>query len=230
LVKARVLVKGNVRDVGYRTFAKLYANRLGIKGLVKNIDGGAVELFLDGPKGSIKKFLQKANVKGNPEDPLSLFVKNIEIYWEGMDGFKSAWKNYNSFEVDYGTDKIGVVELETLESLEASKLQFSRMSQIFNENFSGLRNDTKEMYKGFITMKDEVKGMRNDFGGMRGDVVAVKDEVKGMRDDMNKNFVEMAERYDVISEELLRTRGELTRAVDTLVQFVKTFTKEQTEK
>jgi hypothetical protein len=40
---------------------------------------------------------------------------------------------------------------------------------------------------------------------------------------MNQNFKEMAERYDAISAELLRTRKELEKAVDALVKVVQKF-------
>jgi len=42
-----------------------------------------------------------------------------------------------------------------------------------------------------------------------------------MHDDVRVSFEEMARRYDTISSELIRTREELTRAVNTLVEMVK---------
>jgi hypothetical protein len=49
-----------------------------------------------------------------------------------------------------------------------------------------------------------------------------------MHKDMNQNFKEMAERYDVISAELLRTREELERAVDNLVKVIQKFLEKPT--
>jgi hypothetical protein len=45
---------------------------------------------------------------------------------------------------------------------------------------------------------------------------------------MNQNFKEMAERYDAISTELLRTREELKIAVDNLVKVVQKFLEKPT--
>jgi hypothetical protein len=49
-----------------------------------------------------------------------------------------------------------------------------------------------------------------------------------MHRDMNQDFKEMAERYDVISAELLRTREELEKAVDALVKVVQKFLEKTT--
>lgn len=65
---------------------------------------------------------------------------------------------------------------------------------------------------------------------------ATKKEIGEMRTDMNRNFDEMAKRYDSISTalneavntmkvELLKTREELTRAVDNLSRLVQEFIK-----
>jgi hypothetical protein len=51
----------------------------------------------------------------------------------------------------------------------------------------------------------------------------LKGSIESMHQDMNLNFKEMAERYDVISAELLRTREELKIAVDNLVRVVQKF-------
>lgn len=262
MVKARLIVKGNVQGVGYRTLVKLFARRLGIKGLIRNLDDGSVEVFVEGSKLAIKKFLKRIEVKGKPEDPLSLHVGGIDAYWEGQPGYEQAWKEYSGFELDYGVKELSPAERETLESLEWSKLHFVGMSNVFREELGGvkgeiggMRGDIKEMHgeirgmRGEIgemrgdmkamrgDMKEvrlEVKGMRKDvrdmhagINHMRGDIRDVHSEIKGMRTDVNKSFQEMAKRYDAISSELVRTREELTRAVNGLLKLIEEFIHER---
>lgn len=248
MVKARLIVKGNVQGVGYRTLVKLFARRLGIEGLIRNLDDGSVEVFVEGSKLAIKKFLKRIEVKGRPEDPLSLHVDGIDVNWEGQPGYEEAWKKYSGFELDYGVKELSPAERETLESLEWSKLHFVGMSNVFREELGGvkgeiggMRIDMKEIHGGIRGMRGdikevhlEVKGMRKDvrdmhagINHMRGDIRDVHSEIKGMRTDMNKSFQEMAKRYDAISSELVRTREELTRAVNGLLKLIEEFIHER---
>lgn len=68
------------------------------------------------------------------------------------------------------------------------------------------RQDIESMHEG-------MKNMHQDLNG----------SIQSMHQDMNQNFKEMAERYDVISAELLKTREELQRAVDNLVKVIRKF-------
>lgn len=242
MVKARLIVKGNVQGVGYRTLVKLFARRLGISGLVRNLDDGSVETFVDGSKLAIRRFLEGIDVKGKPEDPLSLHVEGIDVYWEGKSGYMDAWKSYSGFELDYGVDGLSPAERETLESLEWSKLHFTGMSNVLREELGGvkseiggvkgeigkMRGDLKEMHR---DLKEDTTGTKGAIGEMHKDlrdgIVGVRSEIKDMHVDMGKSFEEMAKRYDVISAELVRTREELTRAVDALLKLIEKFIHER---
>ena len=229
LVKARLIVKGNVQGVGYRVLVKLFARRLRVSGLVRNLDDGSVEVFVDGSGQGIRSLLEAMEVKGRPEDPLSLHVDGVDVYWEGEPGYTEAWRGYSGFELDYGVEGLSPAEEETLESLEWSKLHFTGMSRAFREELGGVRvelretrGDVQEMHK---DLKEETTGIRGAISGMHEDLkegmMGVHSEVRDMHLDMSKSFEEMAKRYDAISSELVRTREELTRAVDTLVEVVR---------
>jgi len=73
---------------------------------------------------------------------------------------------------------------------------------------------------------------------MREGFQTVGNKIGSMHEDMNRNFEEMSERYDAISdnlsqavkmiqEESTKTRIELTRAVDNLSKLVEEFLKER---
>ena len=197
LVKARLIIKGNVHGVGFRVWAGLFARRLGVGGLVRNLPDGSVESFVDGSKQAVEEFVRRISVKGVSDDPLSLHVEEVEVFWEGDPGYKPPWKRYEGFEIDYGAGELRAVDKEMFDSLEWSKLHFAGMSRVFREEFGGLKKEVK----------------------------AVGSEVHNLRDNVDTSFEEMAKRYDAISSELIRTREELTRAVNTLVELVKKFGK-----
>lgn len=54
----RILVSGRVQGVGYRYFARRSAVSLGIRGFVRNLDDGRVEVVAMGPDRSVQEFIQ----------------------------------------------------------------------------------------------------------------------------------------------------------------------------
>ena len=59
------IIKGRVQGVGFRYFVKKRANELGIKGSVKNLINGDVEVYAQGSKDMIiifKEYLSKGPV------------------------------------------------------------------------------------------------------------------------------------------------------------------------
>lgn len=228
MVKARLIVTGNVQGVGFRVWVKLFAIRLGIKGLVRNLEDGSFECFLEGSRQAVEELVKRVSVQGVPDDPLSLHVEDIEVYWEGERGYKPSWRGYEGFEIDYGAEELRTAEKEMLENLEWGKLQFAGMNRTFKEELGGLKGEVQGMNR---TVKEEFAGMNNVFrdglGELKGEVQGVRSEIHDMHGDMNVSFEEMARRYDVISSELVRTREELTRAVNTLVELVGKFMKER---
>ncbi|MEJ2542692.1 MAG: acylphosphatase [Calditrichaceae bacterium] len=53
----KIIIQGRVQGVGYRWFTMQVAQKLGIKGYVKNIMDGSVEVFAQGDETSIQEFL-----------------------------------------------------------------------------------------------------------------------------------------------------------------------------
>jgi len=254
LAKAVVTVRGNVQGVGFRVWVKLFAGRFGIKGLVRNLEDGSIECFLEGSREALGEFVERVSVKGVPDDPLSMHVGKLEVFWEGESGYESAWREYKGFEIDYGTDELKAVDKEMLESLEWSKLHFAGMSGVFREEFAGMNKVFREEFSGMNkvfreefagmnkvftdqfgsmnkVLREEIGGLKSEFKETRedfkGGTVGIREEIREMHFDMNSSFQEMAKRYDSISSELIRTRAELTRAVDKLAELVEKFVKER---
>ena len=53
----RAVITGLVQGVGFRPFVSRLARELGLRGYVRNIGGGEVELWIEGPEESINEFL-----------------------------------------------------------------------------------------------------------------------------------------------------------------------------
>lgn len=81
-ISRKFILKGRVQGVGFRFFATKSANALGIKGTVKNLTNGNVEIFAKGEESKIEQFKAKL-IKGNSfsrvEDIEEYDVSNDEI-------------------------------------------------------------------------------------------------------------------------------------------------------
>lgn len=89
-VRARIRVSGRVQGVGYRAFAARAADRRGLRGGVRNLDDGRVELDVEGNRGEIEALLLDLK-KGPP----AAHVTEIVTEWGAATG------RFTSFSVWY---------------------------------------------------------------------------------------------------------------------------------
>jgi acylphosphatase len=139
VIKARMLVEGVLQGVGYRAIVKQAARFLGVKGLIRNLDDGRVEIFCEGSKTSLEKFRKLIEIKGKPDDIMSINVTKIEFFEEDEKGYSPAWKPYRGFEIDYDVEKLSPFEESSLEYHEYEKLYFSS----FRNELKSFREETK---------------------------------------------------------------------------------------
>lgn len=80
----RLYIGGVVQGVFYRAFIKENAERYDVKGFVRNLEDGRVEIFIEGNPDNVNKMIELAK-KG----PKHSQIKNIEIREERFQDFKS---------------------------------------------------------------------------------------------------------------------------------------------
>jgi acylphosphatase len=76
-VRAHVFVSGRVQGVFYREAARNMAQRLDVKGWVRNLPDGRVEAIFEGEENKVEEIIKWAK-KG----PIIAKVKNVEVLWE----------------------------------------------------------------------------------------------------------------------------------------------------
>jgi acylphosphatase len=82
-MKADVVVQGVVQGVGYRFFVLNQARLYDVKGYVKNMPDGTVQVVAEGKKGMVKDFVERLRI-----GPLSAHVTGIDVKWhEKNSGF-----------------------------------------------------------------------------------------------------------------------------------------------
>jgi acylphosphatase len=58
MIRARLLISGLVTGVGFRSYARNNARSLGLKGYVKNLKSGRVEVVVEGYEKEINKLIE----------------------------------------------------------------------------------------------------------------------------------------------------------------------------
>jgi acylphosphatase len=79
-MKADVVVQGVVQGVGYRFFVLNQARLYDVKGYVKNMPDGTVQVVAEGKKGMVKDFVERLRI-----GPLSAHVTGVDVKWHEKD-------------------------------------------------------------------------------------------------------------------------------------------------
>jgi len=90
LVSVRVAVYGLVQGVFFRTFVEEYAQQLGLKGYVRNLPSGDVEVVAEGERESVEKLVEYLKM-----GPPAARVGRVETIWSEYTG------NFSDFRVRY---------------------------------------------------------------------------------------------------------------------------------
>ncbi len=80
-VRAHVFLAGRVQGVAYRFFAEKYANLLNVKGWVRNLYDGRVEVLAEGDRENVDQFLERLK-----QGPRMALVENVDLTWENYSG------------------------------------------------------------------------------------------------------------------------------------------------
>jgi len=79
--KAHLFIEGRVQGVFYRAFTRNFAEKLGLKGWVRNLYDGRVEAVFEGNRDLIEQAIQECR-KG----PRGSAVAHIDVGWEEPSG------------------------------------------------------------------------------------------------------------------------------------------------
>ncbi len=117
----RLIVEGNVVDVGFRVLVKRIARILKIRGYVRNLDD-SVEIFCETNTTTLGEFIKRiSGYKADLEkDPFGVYVEKIHTYSGGDEEYRSPAKELGKFEVLRDKEvRSGDYSLEILDTLEA---------------------------------------------------------------------------------------------------------------
>jgi len=218
-MKVRLVIEGNVQGAGYRAMVKNVARRLRIKGSVRNLDDGDVEVFCECDENTLNKFIKTIDRKGDPEQPFSLNVEKINIYKEGDVNCVGLPEKFGLFETDYRME-IDPVHKDSLERSEIGILILSSM----HRDLKGGQDDLKEGQDKMLEKQDELR-------------LDMKESFKESDENINKNFNQLNEtigtkfesmdvKYGDISKTMREMHNDLKEMKDLFAKLVNHIVKE----
>ena len=80
MTQAHVFYSGTVQGIGFRYTVEGLANDLGLKGWVRNLKDGRVELMVEGPQEAILQLFEKINRRFNG------YIKDRNISYAAGEG------------------------------------------------------------------------------------------------------------------------------------------------
>ena len=90
-IGARLLVRGRVQGVGYRFFAEDVARALKLAGWVRNLPGGDVESYAEGPRPVVESYIEELR-----RGPSMAHVEHVSVDWQ------PPQNRYDSFSIISG--------------------------------------------------------------------------------------------------------------------------------
>ena len=89
-ISVRATVYGRVQGVFFRTFVEEQAQQLGLRGYVRNLPSGDVEVVAEGERERVEKMVEYLK-----RGPPAAIVRRVVTSWSEYTG------NYSSFRVRY---------------------------------------------------------------------------------------------------------------------------------
>lgn len=86
----RATVKGMVQGVGFRYYTQRAANRLGVRGWVRNLPDGNVEVEVEADRDTLERFIEELEA-----GPTFARVDEIDLHWLDAD------PGHRSFSIKY---------------------------------------------------------------------------------------------------------------------------------
>jgi len=87
MVRARILIAGNVERTGYRIYVKQIARNLGVRGSISILTNGLAQIWCEGDKKQLAEFRRLIEVKSDEDNPFMMHTHAINVFVEGMPGY-----------------------------------------------------------------------------------------------------------------------------------------------
>jgi len=188
-----LLVLGDVQQVGFREHVKKCAQQLQVKGSVKNLDDGSVEIYCEIEESALEKF--KKLIKKPPMGK----VEEIKVYPEGSSEYGTPETDFSKFKVIRDEDEVA----ETLSVMARTGLQMLEKQDKMIEKIDGVANKIDVLSGKIDAMHQD---MNERFDRMEVKYGAISEAIKVFLEEFrtfNAKLDEHNRKLDLILEKLV---------------------------
>ncbi|MGC8657268.1 MAG: acylphosphatase [Thermoplasmata archaeon] len=240
-MRSRLILSGTVQGVGFRAIVKQYAQYAKIKGRVRNLEDGTVEIYCE-----YKDLEQLTNFKDSLikiDVASGLKVDNIEQFEEGSEQYgKIEEKYFKTFSVYYG-DNLTDYEIDQAERSEFTVFYGMKMFSSMNDGFSNLSDKMDNLGNKIDNVGNKIDNVSNKIDKLGEDlgnkidnvsnkidklgedlgnkIDNVGEKTDSMHTDMNKSFEVLDVKYGTIGEamvKLLEQQQEHNKKLDDILK------------
>ena len=192
--RAHIIVSGRVQKAGFRIFVDRVAFELDLKGMVRNLEDGTVEIICEGPEDRLDEFSRMINIRKYPirVDDLKRRITKASGEFKDFDIIKDGRSDSDlEGKVDLGTVFIQDLSARQEDTTKAVKSMHSDMTGSFGhlnnkygefgKTLKGVRKDTKGMASNMKGMNTGMKTMASDMKGMKGSMSGMASDIKVIR-------------------------------------------------
>ncbi|MFQ6072856.1 MAG: acylphosphatase [Methanosarcinales archaeon] len=209
--RACIIAKGTVQRVGYRDFVQDIARSLEIKGYVKNLRDGSVEIVGEGSEDVIEEFIEKIK----PEYEPLISVTDISVVYGEPTG------EFEYFDIIRGDkDEENAERLDTAARyLKELIIQVSKMNANLGNKIDAGREENK---KGFSMLAEKIDAGREEnkkgfsmlaekIDGIKEDTVEIKNSLYVLRE-IHQETLELRKKYDQLSKDIAEIKRVLSKS------------------
>jgi acylphosphatase len=186
LRRVRVLVDGRVQRVGYRYVVANLARERNVKGYVRNLDDGRVEIVAEGEEKELEDFLARIQVKEEP-----IIVERIEVHEEKPTG------EFKTFRIVTGS-----LEEEMVEGFGTGASYLMLMLRLQKEMI-GMQKEMIGMQKETLKLQNETLSLQRETLKLQRETL---EEVRGLRQDL---VSVLNERLRKLEEDVAKIKAKL---------------------
>ena len=160
-IRLRLVVEGDIQGVGYRALVKYIARNLKIRGFVRNLPDGTVEVFCEGSKECVEKFKRQICRKSTGSAG-GLFSVNVENISESE--IEKLPKEMKTFDVEYEENEAKTpFEKTNLERLEIGSLLLTDFRDSTRSKFDVMENKYGDISGQMVKIEGNISKLTKEF-------------------------------------------------------------------
>ena len=189
-MRYRLLVLGDVQQVGFREFVKKCALQLHVKGSVKNLDDGSVEIYCEIEENALDKFKKLISKPPMGE------VEEIKVYPEDSTEYGTPETNFSKFKVSRDEDEVAET-LSVMARVGQQMLATQQLTLQLQEKMLEKQDKMLEKQDRMLEKQDKMLEKQDKMIELQTITI---EKIDAMHQDMNQRFDRMDEKYGAISE------------------------------